>query len=881
MTTFVTPKSLVKRLIITVALLCVWAAPSPAQQGLLPGIYQFQDQATCELRPQPDGSWQMRLWQGASLDGPREGFAFLGRLVPDPAFKRLSGTWQSLPGSCCPGRGRGEIEVLGPDSFRFAVFAPSLERQAWEVLPQAEFHRVAELPPQAGGSHLAGSWRVFLYYNDLLPGGAPADQVQGNLTLQPKDQGAAGSWQGWPGQVELAPTPTGAKLAYRDPAAGYQLEAALASDDGGLSYQGEFTSTLGRGRLRLVRAGLPANPPGLSLKSEGDLSGVWVDPRTGSDYFEITGSAQGFDFTAYGGLPTQPRYLTKGRARPVGPGLFRAEAKDVAGFCCGNQGRLIFRRLGPDRLEVRALWWPQEQPDPGGEPGEPYVIQRVRKKTAPQATAARAGTGGRWPVVQPARPGLLDTQGGAVAVRFVWHPEPDAQHDYTLFSQGGYLRDLDLFIDPQGRLAARIACQDQTIQLRASDPLTPNQPHQAWLTYQAGGQAAIYLDGEKLAELAMPAPWRGSHSPYILGASRWPGRGFSGDIEKVELWDAWQDPENPAPATLSIVPPPATQGQTAGGGEEPLTRPLLRLWNPRRLVHAYAAGFEQAALLKPQGFVLEGPVGRLAARQEEGTTGLYAFRHRAGGYTILKTDPQAPAGTDALGILGYVWTRAADDTTALYQCQGELAEPLRGGTTRDLLYSSRPETLAAAQEAGYGKPKLVCYLRPAKEPDFKPPVLYTWSGAYQGEGWGRFFLLRRGEELFMFWYYGRISGPHYYGRYRLSADGRHAQGVAVGRPGPKATYYRQRLEFDLEAPRGPRIKVTSWRLAAPLDDGRLVSFKNPAAQKTLLIKTAQALPQTERQVLENDLLRPNLDPARLLEEAIHKARQQGRLLERE
>ena len=47
---------------------------------------------------------------------------------------------------------------------------------------------------------------------------------------------------------------------------------------------------------------------------------------------------------------------------------------------------------------------------------------------------------------------------------------------YTLFSQGGYGRDLDLYIDPQGRLSARIAlAPDQILLVQAQEALAADQ----------------------------------------------------------------------------------------------------------------------------------------------------------------------------------------------------------------------------------------------------------------------------------------------------------------------------------------------------------------------------------------------------------------------
>jgi hypothetical protein len=100
----------------------------------------------------------------------------------------------------------------------------------------------------------------------------------------------------------------------------------------------------------------------------------------------------------------------------------------------------------------------------------------------------------------------------------------------------------------------------------------------------------------------------------------------------------------------------------------------------------------------------------------------------------------------------------------------------------------------------------------------------------------------------------------------------------VGRPGPKASYYRHRLVFVLDAPQGPRIRLTSWRLAAPLDDGRLVSFTNPRPTTTVLLKLSQTVDPTDTAELRRAAT--ELDPQALLQAALTRARREGRLLER-
>ena len=867
-------------LLLVVLALVLAALPARAQdEGLQPGIYQEPGgQATCRLVPQEDGSWQMELWQGSSLEGPGQGFAFLGRLLAKPGGGRLGGTWMALPGSCCPGRGRGEIEVLAPDRFRFTSFAPSLDAPAWPLIPQVEFSKVAPLPAVSSLSRLVGPWHLSMWYTDLLPGEQPADLVEGDLVLKAAGEGLEGTWQGRPRPVRLQGGAEGLSLEYQDQEAGYQLSASLRPVAGGLGLAGPFHSTLGQGRLTLVRQGLPARMPGPGQGASGDLSGTWVDPRTGNDFFDIKGSRQGFSFTAYGGSLAQPRYLSRGRARAQGDGRLLGRARDVEGHCCGNQGRLVFKVLGPDRMEVSSFWWPLGRPDPGTPVGEPFIIQRTRGPAAGPAGTRPAGT--RWPTVQAAQPGLMAREGGALKVGFTWHPLAQQKEPYTLFCQGGYLRDFDLFIDPQGHLAARLATTQGDLELRSTLVVSPEKEHQAWLIYQAPGQARLYLDGQEAAAGQMAGPWRGSRSPYLVGGSRWPGRTFSGDIERVELYRTPQDPQQPGQPDLVITPPPP-QDQ---GGQEKGTSPgaqllqLARLWHPGRLVHAYASDPQEVARLAGAGFQRQGPLCHLAGSAGEGRVALTAYRNRGRGYTILSTDPAAPPGCDSLGRLGFVWTGPGEGLRPLYQLKAVFPDPLRGGQKEDMLYTIREDTVKAAQAAGYGQAQVVGYVKPAPEADFKPPVLYDWSGSWQGEGWGRFFIQRQGRELIMFWHYSRRQGPEYYGRYRLSPDGLRAQGYAVGRPGPKATYYQHTLVFELNSAQGPVIRLTSRRLAAPLDDGRLVSFQKPRATQTLLRKATQAIPAAEKGVLEKAARQYR--PRELWLQALDRASREGRLLKR-
>lgn len=866
------PLTLLAAFLLLLLVLCP-AGEAQSKTALLPGIYQpVNASATAQISQQSDGSLLMRLWQGDSTAPTGGGFAYLGRLVPGPGGKRLAGTWQALPGSCCPGRGRQELEVLGPEAFRFSLFAPSLDQMAWPVDPDLVFRRVAGLPAMQPAQRLAGRWRLSYWYTDLLPEDAPADLVEGFLELRPLGDSLTGTWQGHPGQVTLTPRLGGARLEYSDSPAGFELEAELTDQSGGLALAGPFSSSLGKGQMMLARAGLPASPPEPQLESGGRLSGMWVDTRTGSDFFKINGSEKGFSFTAYGGSAAQPRYLAKGRALPAGPELLEGSAQDQPGQCCGNQGLLSFKLLDSDRMEVSALWWPQGQPRPQQQQPATYVLQRVGRQ---QAMASQAQGG--WPQVIPGRPGVPDAHSGAVRVVFTWQPQGQNQ-EQTLFSQGGYGRALELFLDPQGRLGARLDTAQGPVQVLAATAVTPQELHRAWLLYNVGGQARLLLDGQEVASAPLPQAWTGSAAPYLIGGSRWPNRRFSGQVHGVQLWAAAPDPEAPEPPQLTFSPGEAQPAlkQTAQAGR-PDTHLLMRLWHPGRLLHAYAADPASQRAWEAQGFILQGPVARLWTNEREGLKALWGFLHNRG-YTILQTDANVPPGCRALGLLGYVQPQAQAGATPLWGLSADFPEPLRGGSSSDMLYTSRQDQLEAARQEGYGQARVAGYVLPAKEPALVRPALYTWSGAWRGEGWGRFFLERRGQELFMFWYYANLEGPHFFGRYQLSEGGRVAQGTAVSGSGNQARYYRHRLVFDQAAKAGPRVRLTSWRLAAPLDDGRVVVFKNPRPSKTELIKSSQVIPAKEDSLLRESAAQ--IRPQAQLEAALAAARAQGRLLER-
>ena len=851
-----------------------WSHLASAQTApsLLPGIYQpGTASATALVAPQPDGSLLLRLWQGsqATHEG---GFAYLGRLVARPGGKRLAGVWQSLPGSCCPGRGRQEIEVLGPETFRFALFAPTLDRSAWPGDPRMLFRRVAGLPPSEPVDRLAGGWRLTYWYTNLLPNNAPSDLVQGKLELIAQGDDLLGVWEGMPGQVSLTPTAGGALLAYRDPQAGFELTAPLVEEASGLNLAGAFNSTLGQGQLTLTRQGLPASPPGPQVSQEGNLSGVWVDTRTGSDFFKITGSDKGFSFVAYGGSLAQPRYLSKGRAVPAGPERLQGQAKDQPGQCCGNQGSFTFRRLEQGRMEVTSYWWPQGQVRPPHLKPETFLLERTAKQ-ADTATATPAGL----PQLIPARSELPSGPTGAVEIGF--NAGQATGQPRALFSQGGYGQRMELYLDAESHLCALMDTSQGVLTLCSNSTVASENEHTAWLIWEAGGHARLYLDGSEVAAAAMPEPWTGSGAPYMVGGSRWPGRSFQGSISEVRLWPQAEDPSAPTPPGLTITPGAAQPAaEPAARPQTPATHDLLRLWHPGLLRHAYAVDAQGISSWEAQGYRLEGPIARLWAKPVTGSRPLWGYVHNQAGYFLISESSTPPAGCRSLGLLGYAPEDNGPGRVEFWGLEAQFPEPLRGGASLDRLYTTNPKTVDQARQNGYANPRRLTYTLSAKGASFTPPLLYDWAGSWRGDGWGRFFLSRRGDELFMFWYYANLKGPQFYGRYRLSPDGKTAEGVAVGQPGPKARYYRHKLVFATNATAGPRIKLTAWRLAAPLDDGRLVVFKQSRPTVSELIKSGQQTPEQEQSILDSMTGSPT--PEEQYRQALEQAQRTGRLLER-
>ncbi|MCB2187229.1 MAG: LamG domain-containing protein [Deltaproteobacteria bacterium] len=873
--------------VLAVALLGA-ALPARAQHlaggGPREGWYQAQDgRLACYLGRLPEGSWQLLCRQ--SGEPPAAGFAFLARLLP-ASPDRLAGGVTSLPGSCCPFRGRLELGGLGGAGFRFLSFAPEQGSPPWPLGPGAEF-RFAEAGEAAAAgpaARWAGAWSWRWGFSSLLAPGRPADLAEGRLELSPGPGGLAGKMADLPGRAELAAQGEALTLTYHDPQAGFTLRADLRPLAGGLALSGPFASTLGPGHLVLVRQGLPAWPPGLAPADGQGLDGAWVDTRTGNDFYEIKSLPQGFSFTAFGGERGRPRYLSQGKAEPQGGGLYLAQAQDQPGQCCGNQGRLSFKVLGPDRLEVRSRWWPLAAADPGGELGPPFVLMR---KAAGGGTAP-GEAGQAWPQREPARRGLPPAGEGAVAVEFAGLPGPE-QTEADLFSQGGYPRELAMFLTAAGEPGVRLTWAAGRAEVRGQPVAQPREWHRLLASYRAGGELILYLDGREVGRTSLAAPWGGSDAPYFLGGSRWPGRDFPGRLRKLELWPEALDPAAagapPAPEVSLDLNPGAGAADAAAEARPAATpepapaaqRPLVRYWHPSRLVHAYESRAEQAGHLEKEGFQRQGPLGLLAGAPGPGLTALAAFRHPDGHYS-LGAEGATPPGSRDMGRLGYYHQGPAEGLVPLLGLAGRLDDPLGRGGQDDIFYTCRADQAARAGADGYGEPAKLGYLPPLAEPDFVPPLTYTWSGSWQGEGWGHFHLIRQGRTVFMFWTYAGEHSPRYYGRYELAAGGRTASGLAWGPPGPTATYFRQTLEMVRDHASGPLIRLTAQRLAAPLDDGKLVKFRQAAQTVTLLYKKDQGNPPEASKELA--ALAAGTPPARLYQQALERARNQGRLLER-
>ena len=97
--------------------------------------------------------------------------------------------------------------------------------------------------------------------------------------------------------------------------------------------------------------------------AQQEFTGLWIDNRTGNDFWEINGTDEGFRFTAYGGSPAEPRYLSRGVALALEPGQMHATVRDLPGYCCGQQGRLSIRQISASQLQIDGHFWPIGQED--------------------------------------------------------------------------------------------------------------------------------------------------------------------------------------------------------------------------------------------------------------------------------------------------------------------------------------------------------------------------------------------------------------------------------------------------------------------------------------------------------------------------------------
>ncbi|MDR1396373.1 MAG: hypothetical protein LBJ14_01360 [Desulfarculales bacterium] len=112
------------------------------------------------------------------------------------------------------------------------------------------------------------------------------------------------------------------------------------------------------------------------LWAQTSLTGLWVDSRTGRDFWEIEGNEQGFRFTAYGGNPSSPRYLSRGVALSLQAGHLNATVSDLPGRCCAQQGRLSIQVRSPNQLQVEGSFWNLNQPEEEGQQ-ESFTLTRL------------------------------------------------------------------------------------------------------------------------------------------------------------------------------------------------------------------------------------------------------------------------------------------------------------------------------------------------------------------------------------------------------------------------------------------------------------------------------------------------------------------------
>ena len=276
--------------------------------------------------------------------------------------------------------------------------------------------------------------------------------------------------------------------------------------------------------------------------------------------------------------------------------------------------------------------------------------------------------------------------------------------------------------------------------------------------------------------------------------------------------------------------------------------------------HAYVVDQRQREELAEEGFRPGGPLAGLWKEPGNGMVQLWAHRYQANGPFIITKGKQSPPGYKAMWPLGYAKTSSGDATVALLGFSGKFAAPLgRGPAKTDNLYSTLTDEQGRLAGAGYGAPEIVAHVRPPGKSSPPRPALHL-GRVLAGRGMGPLFHQKKRQPFVHVLVLFHPPGAALLWRYLLSHDGRSATGFAVGKPsGAQATYYRHKLEFLVDSPDGPRIKLTSERLAAPLDDGRLVKFKRPKTTVGELKKTSPKVPGKDAAILwrpRKSLIRP-------------------------
>ncbi len=166
--------------------------------------------------------------------------------------------------------------------------------------------------------------------------------------------------------------------------------------------------------------------------AQAPLSGLWVDSRTGNDFWEINGTEEGFRFTAYGGSAADPRYLSRGVAIALEQGELHATVRDLPGRCCGQQGRLRIKMVSENQLEISGQFWVAG--DPAGD----------RAATSVNFTLVREGAQPTGPVSPPPsikyEPPLGALPSGPVSVSWSGSWRGDGWAQFFILQQGNILQ---------------------------------------------------------------------------------------------------------------------------------------------------------------------------------------------------------------------------------------------------------------------------------------------------------------------------------------------------------------------------------------------------------------------------------------------------------